>query len=77
MDIKIYYCKPWGYNIEASRIEDELTSNFNKIKIQLIEGKFRQFTIYLNDKKIYNKTKCIDRFPKEMEITNLIRRKIN
>ena len=71
-NVKIYYCKPWGFNKEASRVEEELNKSFEEINIELIEGKLGQFTIYLDDKKIYNKMKLIGRFPKPMEITSLI-----
>ena len=71
-NVKIYYCKPWGFNKEASRVEEELNKSFEEINIELIEGKLGQFTVYLDDKKIYNKMKLIGRFPKPMEITNLI-----
>ena len=71
-NVKIYYCKPWGFNKEASRVEEELNKNFEEINIELIEGKLGQFTVYLDDKKIYNKMKLIGRFPKPMKITNLI-----
>ena len=77
MNVKIYYCKPWGFKKEASRVEEELSSNFEELDVELIEGKLGQFTICLNDKKIYNKIKCSDRFPKQMEITNLIKNKLN
>jgi len=77
MNVKIFYCKPWGYYNEASRIEEELTSSFSEIEIHLIEGKFSQFTILLNDKEIFNKTKCQEKFPQVMETTNLIKNKLN
>ena len=52
-----------------------LKTNFKEIGIELIEGKTGQFTVYLNEKKIYNKMKLIGRLPKPMEITNIINRK--
>ena len=77
MNVKIYYCKSWGFHKEASRIEEELSTNFKEIDVELVEGKLGQFTIYLNDKKIYNKMKLIGRLPKKMEIVGLIRNKLN
>ena len=40
--------------------------------IKLEEGKTGQFTVFLNDKKIYNKMKLIGRLPKPMKITEII-----
>ena len=40
--------------------------------IKLEEGKTGQSTVFLNDKKIYNKMKWIGRLPKQMEITEII-----
>ena len=37
-----------------------------------MEGRTGQFTVFLNDKKIYNKMKLIGRLPKPMEITEII-----
>ena len=71
--MKIYYCKPWGFKVEASRVEQELKENFKNINIKLAEGKFKEFAIYLNNKMIYNKINCDGKFPKEMEITNIIK----
>jgi len=73
-NVKIYYWTSW-FNSEASRLEEELKTNFKEIGIELIEGKTGQFTVYLNEKKIYNKMKLIGRLPKPMEITNIINRK--
>ena len=72
MKIKIYYCEPWGFKKEASRIEEELNKNFKETDIKLIEGKLGQYTIYLNDKMIYNKEKSSCQFPTTMEIIDLI-----
>ena len=73
-NVKIYYWKSW-LNSEGSRLEEELKTNFKEIGIELIEGKTGQFTVYLNEKKIYNKMKLIVPFPKPMETTNIINRK--
>jgi|GEM_PF-4621640 len=44
----------------------------SKYFISMEEGKTGQFTVFLNDKKIYNKMKLIGRLPKPMEITEII-----
>ena len=69
--VRIFYCAQWFSN-EASRLEEELNTNFEEIVIKLEEGKTGQFTVFLNDKKIYNKMKLIGRLPKPMEITGII-----
>ena len=68
---KILHWIRWFSN-EASRLEEELNTNFEEIVIKLEEGKTGQFTVFLNDKKIYNKMKLIGRLPKPMEITEII-----
>ena len=70
-NVKIIYCNQW-FSDEASRLEEELNTNFEEIVIKLEEGKTGQFTVFLNDKKIYNKMKWIGRLPKQMEITEII-----
>ena len=70
-NVKILYWIRWFSN-EASRLEEELNTNFAEIVIKLEEGKTGQFTVFLNDKKIYNKMKLIGRLPKPMEITEII-----
>ena len=70
-NVKIIYCNQW-FSDEASRLEEELNTNFEEIVIKLEEGKTGQFTVFLNDKKIYNKMKWIGRLPKKMEITEII-----
>ena len=45
-NVKIYYWTSW-FNSEASRLEEELKTNFKEIGIELIEGKTGQFTVYL------------------------------
>ncbi len=69
--VKILHWIRWFSN-EASRLEEELNTNFEEIVIKLEEGKTGQFTVFLNDKKIYNKMKLIGRLPKPMEITEII-----
>ena len=70
-NIRILHWTQWFSN-EASRLEEELNTNFAEIVIKLEEGKTGQFTVFLNDKKIYNKMKLIGRLPKPMEITKII-----
>ena len=70
-NVKILHWIRWFSN-EASRLEEELNTNFEEIVIKLEEGKTGQFTVFLNDKKIYNKMKLIGRLPKPMEITEII-----
>ena len=70
-NVKILHWIRWFSN-EASRLEEELNTNFEEIVIKLVEGRTGQFTVFLNDKKIYNKMKLIGRLPKPMEITGII-----
>ena len=70
-NVRILHWIQWFSN-EASRLEEELNTNFEEIVIQLEKGKTGQFTVFLNDKKIYNKMKLIGRLPKPMEITEII-----
>ena len=48
--IKILYCKQW-FSYEASRLEQELKTNFEEIVIELEDGKTGQFTVFLMPKK--------------------------
>ena len=70
-NVKILYWIRWFSN-EASRLGEELNTNFDEIVIKLEEGRTGQFTVLFNDKKIYNKIKLIGRLPKPMEITEII-----
>ena len=68
MNVKIYYCKSWGFHKEASRIEEELSTNFKEIDVELVEGKLGQFTIYLNDKKIIIRWNWLDDYLRKWKL---------
>ena len=68
--IKIIYCNQW-FSYEASRLEQELKTNFEEIVIKLEDGKTGQFTVFFNAEKIYNKMKWIGRLPKQIEIAEI------
>ena len=72
MDIKIYYCGVWNYLPKASRLEEELKTNFSNVQIDLIKGSGGIFEVLVNEKLIFDKLNTEFRFPKENEITNKI-----
>ena len=74
MLITIEYCSVWNYLPIASSLEAELRKNFQNIEIKLISGGGGVFEVSLDKNLIFSK-KSLGRFPKQLEIVDLIVKK--
>ena len=78
MKVLIRYCPVWdGYDEAAQSVSDEITENFNKIDVEILEGDTGEFTVIVGDDPahlIFDKSNT-NRFPDEKEIVKLLRGK--
>lgn len=78
MQVKIIYCNSWNYRPVASRVEDEIKTNFgDSAKVEKVVGSGGDFIVEVDEKVIFSKKDLIGtteaRFPNGGEITALIK----
>ena len=76
MQVKIIYCNSWNYRPVASRVEDEIKTNFSDARVEKVVGDGGNFIVEVDGDVIFSKKDRIGndeaRFPHGEEITTLI-----
>lgn len=77
MKVVINYCTQWNYQPKASRVEEEIKSNFSDADVLLVGGSGGVFDVEVDGKMVFSKEKLIGtdtkRFPEDGELTKLIK----
>ena len=54
-------------------MEEEIRGNFQDMEVELVEGRFGVFKVFVDGVKIFSRIPLIGKFPSEGEITEKIR----
>ena len=75
MKITVEYCTRWNYQPRASSLEEELKREL-AVDTVLIPSSGGVYEVEVDGERIFSKSE-LKRFPREGEIINLIREKLN